>query len=146
MKFNIEVELAERDVSEAALDKLLDTFDGLHPAATTSARGWITVILTVEAPNLQVAVASALGLAPVPAVSVTGMTTREYDRRVDQEVPAMPELLSLTEAAERLGVSRQAVHQRIESGSLPAAKVGNGWAIAAAAVTPPARSRATAPA
>jgi excisionase family DNA binding protein len=47
----------------------------------------------------------------------------------------MPELVSVTEAAERLGVSRQAVLQRLASGSLPGTKVGTTWAVQERALT-----------
>src|SRR5215213_3166975 len=38
-------------------------------------------------------------------------------------------LVSVAEAAERLGVSASRVHQRIQDGSLPAIRVGRQWAI-----------------
>jgi excisionase family DNA binding protein len=41
----------------------------------------------------------------------------------------VPELLSVTDAAKSLGVSRQAVLQRIEGGRLEASRIGNSWAI-----------------
>jgi excisionase family DNA binding protein len=40
-----------------------------------------------------------------------------------------PDELSITEAAEILGVSRQAVHSLIKRGRLEARKVGNAWMI-----------------
>lgn len=42
--------------------------------------------------------------------------------------------MSVVEAAERLGVHPQRVHQRIRSGSLPAVKVGRQWVIQASDV------------
>lgn len=37
----------------------------------------------------------------------------------------MPELLTVTEVAEKLRISRQAVHKGIQRGRFPAVKVGN---------------------
>lgn len=37
----------------------------------------------------------------------------------------MPELLTVTEVAEKLRISRQAVHKGIQCGRFPAVKVGN---------------------
>ena len=48
-------------------------------------------------------------------------------------ITKLPELLSVSEVAQRRGVSRQAVLQRIESGKLPARRVGSIWAIPAVA-------------
>ncbi len=42
----------------------------------------------------------------------------------------MLDMLSVVEAAERLGVNPSRVHARIREGSLPAEKVGNQWVIA----------------
>lgn len=41
--------------------------------------------------------------------------------------PKIPDLLSLTEAAEMLGISRQAVHKRAMRGQLLGAQVGGTW-------------------
>jgi excisionase family DNA binding protein len=41
----------------------------------------------------------------------------------------MTDTITVTEAAEMYGVTRQAILQRIETGSLPAEKVGNQWEI-----------------
>ncbi len=45
-----------------------------------------------------------------------------------------PHLLSVTEVAARLGITRQAVLLRIKSGSLPAHRIGRMWAIPATAI------------
>jgi excisionase family DNA binding protein len=65
-----------------------------------------------------------IGLEVVPTVM--------WDRRAG--LTPVPSLVTVTEAAQRLGVSRQAVLERINSGSLPAVRIGTGWAIAASAV------------
>jgi excisionase family DNA binding protein len=47
-------------------------------------------------------------------------------------------LLSVAQAAERLGISRQAVLKRIRSGRLPATKVGRAYVVSADVVPAPA--------
>lgn len=41
--------------------------------------------------------------------------------------PRIPDLVSLTEAAEILGISRQGAHKRADRGQLLGAKVGGTW-------------------
>lgn len=41
--------------------------------------------------------------------------------------PRIPDLVSVVEAATILGITRQAVLQRIEAGWLPARRVGRAW-------------------
>ena len=48
--------------------------------------------------------------------------------------PASTGLLSLMEAAERLGCSRVWVWRLVNDGRLKAVRIGRGWAVAAAAV------------
>lgn len=62
-------------------------------------------------------------------VSVAVITTDEFDRR--NGLQPLPELLSASEAARRAGVTRQAVLQRIESGSLAGTRIGNAWVLQA---------------
>ncbi|WP_407706095.1 helix-turn-helix domain-containing protein [Actinobaculum suis] len=44
----------------------------------------------------------------------------------------IPPLLSTTEVARRLGISRQAVTQRLAAGTLPGRRAGNTWVVAEA--------------
>lgn len=46
------------------------------------------------------------------------------------------DLLSVAEAAERLGITRQAVLKRIRNGRLPATKVGRAYVVEASTLTP----------
>lgn len=56
----------------------------------------------------------------------------------------MANQMSVVEAAERLGVHPQRVHQRIRSGSLPAVKVGRQWVIQASDIQRLTASKASA--
>jgi excisionase family DNA binding protein len=44
----------------------------------------------------------------------------------------MTDLLTLAQAADRLGVSRQRLHALIQAGRLPAERLGHAWIIRAA--------------
>ncbi|MFF3867336.1 helix-turn-helix domain-containing protein [Micromonospora sp. NPDC001898] len=41
--------------------------------------------------------------------------------------PKIPDLVSLQEAADILGISKQAVHKRVEASQLVGARVGTAW-------------------
>lgn len=48
--------------------------------------------------------------------------------------PRIPELVSLTEAARIMGVSRQMAHKMVENGQLRGAQVGTTWVFRKAVV------------
>ena len=132
--YNASVEL---DVRAEALagelgDQLLERFADFHAVLARSTLGRGELILSLPAEGLWQAVATLRAL--VERLDVTAVTVEasdDFDRRADIHVPA---LLSVTEVAERLGITRAGVQHRIDIGSLPAVRVGNAWAIPAAAV------------
>lgn len=131
--YNAILTLARRHPGEELADQVhggdLDAY-----AAVTGVdhRGRAQIVITVEARGLGQATATARAVLAgfTDGVRLDVMTTAEYDRG-DQPIP---ELLSLTEAAARLGITRQGVQSRINHGSIPARKIGNAWAIPAAAI------------
>ncbi len=94
--------------------------------------------ITLPAESLGQSVAAALPIIAAAygadAIACDVTTEAEYDLRAGF-VP-LPELVSVSEAAELLGVSRQRVLQRITERSLPATRVGRDWVIPRAAVRP----------
>ncbi len=58
------------------------------------------------------------GLMRVPLVAVDAVSEAEHDRRAD--APTLPELVGASEVGQRLGVSRQRVHQLREHAAFPA--------------------------
>lgn len=130
--YNATAEVRSRD-----LEHLADQLADVHAAIAPVAGGWAEVTITVPAENLRQAVttASALvhqaaGAAQVRRLEV--LTTEAFDAR--QGLAPLPELVSVTDAAAALNVTRQAVLQRLESGSLPGRKVGKTWVVPAAAL------------
>lgn len=121
------------DLNETSAEQLLDRLDGYHPAVGRSFFGRTEAVITLPAETLRQAISTATavldtavaGLGDV--VSLEVLTTADFDRRVGLD--PVPELVSVTEAAAELGVTRQAVLQRIDSGSLPASRIGTTWGI-----------------
>ena len=128
--YNARLELRRRATPGLA-ERLVDELADHHPAVGRTDTGHIEVVITLPAETLRQAVVTALALV-TDAAGVEVMTTAEFDRRL--HLPEMPDLVSVGEAAELLGVSRQAVHQGIASGSLPARRVGKSHVLPRAAV------------
>lgn len=123
-----------RDEDAAYADAVLDGDLGriYHAAIGYDPRGRTQIVITLPADDLTQAVTTARALfADEPdKVRMDVMPTAEYDR-ADEPLPA---LLNVTQAADRLNTSRQAVMARIERGTLPATRVGTRWAIPVSAV------------
>jgi len=135
--YNARVEVASRDLTDTTTDTAMDALAAFHPSVWQSDRGWAGATISLPAENLAQASAAALAIVAAAfggsaAIACEVMTEDERDAREGWE--ATPELLSVTEVAEKLGVTRQAVLQRIASGSLPARKIGREWAIPAGAL------------
>lgn len=141
--FNIVIELGTRfdDLTDDNTDNLIDAFADYHPALGRGDFGNAELVISLQAENLRQATDLAYALladrAPAHDVaSLSVMPTEEFDRRAGiSTLAALGELLSVTEVADRLHVTRQRVLQRIDAGDLPARRVGNTWAIVAAALT-----------
>lgn len=114
-------------------DHLLERFADHHPALARSLLGRLDLILSLPAVGLWQAIATVRALvADLPVTRLVVETSDDFDRRSEAEVPTR--LLSVTEAAEQLGMTRAGVQRRIDSGTLAAVRVGNAWAIPATAV------------
>ena len=129
---SVELDVRAEALAEELGDQLLERFADHHAVATRSTLGRGELILSLPAEGLWQAIATVRALvAGLDVTAVTVEASDDFDRRADVHVPA---LLSVTEVAERLGITRAGVQHRIDSGSLPAVRVGNAWAIPAAAV------------
>ncbi len=119
---------------EDVTDWIVESLQPWHAVAIGCQSGNAGAIMTLPAENLEQAVATAYRLVEphhrIVALSVIDEATR--DKREGWE--PNPELLSVTEVAVRLGITRTAVQKRIDHGSLPARRVGSGWAIPESAV------------
>ncbi|UGT64699.1 helix-turn-helix domain-containing protein [Nocardia asteroides] len=129
--FNVIAELAEADSDSAAV-QLLTEFAEFHAALAHSAFGRTELILTMEAPDLTSATSRALAaLAAWEVTSIQAMLTDDFDRMAEMTLPA---LMTVTDAATALGITRTRVQQLIDQGKLTARKVGSAWILLSASV------------
>lgn len=114
--------------AQAAIEKLLP-FDGV---LGQHARGWWSATITVPADSLAQATTAAIALVEAAysceAIACEVMPFDEWNARRTWP-KELPELVSVTEAAVALGVSRQRVLQRINEKTLPATKIGRDYGI-----------------
>lgn len=135
----IELNTPAEAMAGAAGDRLLDTFADYHATIGRSTLGRAQLILSLPAESLWQASTTVRALtsgvrALASGLDVTAVTVEssdDFDRRAGAEVPA---LLSVTEAAKLLNITRAGVQHRIDSGLLPAVRVGTAWVIPHAAV------------
>lgn len=135
--YNATIDVANRDeLDDDAIDTAMARLEQFHPAIGGSPRGWRSAIISLPAENLAQATIAAVAVVEAafgaPALAAEVMTTAEFDAR--QGWAPVPDLVSVSEAAELLGVSRQRILQRIEAKTLPASRVGRDWVIPRSAV------------
>lgn len=142
MDFNAIVTLNQpyATTAEELADEVHTTLADYSPATAADITGRAQIIITLPAANVTQAIATALHIFNDAGYAVTTLgfevlPTTEYDHR--DEVTPIPDLVSVTQAAQTLGVSRQAILQRIETGSLAARRLGNSWALARQNLKPP---------
>lgn len=146
MDYNVTVEL-DAELDEEARDNLVDYLvqAGLHPALHTSGFGTDAVTVTVDdqpdgSDGLIDAAERAVdyvafGTPTAHVRTVTALPTTLFDERAGLD--AEPPMLSVPQAADRLGVSEQRVRQLLASDppKLAGQKVGRDWLVDAASVT-----------
>lgn len=110
------------------VDDVIEMFAPYHGAIADSRDGYCAVY-TVEAATLSDALTEAMTIAS-RAGTVYALGAESTDFTDDQlKHGQLPPLVSVTEAAEWLDISRQAVNERLQAGTLPGSKVGNTWVI-----------------
>lgn len=122
-------DLAVKIQKMAALNGVL----GQHP------RGWLAASMVIHADDPVTAAAGAVaaveGVYGHPVLSLRIVPTDEDVARAKYPTHPIPKLYSVTEVAEKLGVTRQAVLQQITvSKTLPAIRIGTTYAIPATAL------------
>lgn len=122
---------------DATMQRALEQLAPWHPAVSESAAGNLVATITIAAENLRQAVATGL----IIVEDATGLTALALVEALPEEVrdarqgwDAKSDMLSVTETADRLGVSRQRVLQMIDEGKLPRTRVGRSYTLPAAAV------------
>lgn len=134
--YNARIELNSRDFDESAVDVLMDVVAEYSGTVARAAHGGrVELIFTTPADSIRQAVITALSVVLATGHQVYALEvlpTDEFHRRID--AVEMPPLLSVPQAADALGVSRQRALQLVTAGQLDGVKVGDTWVIPVAAV------------
>jgi len=145
--WNVEIELDARLTprnAERLADEWMPALADFHAAIGSSRTGRAAIVVTLPAEHLRQACAAAIAVVQTAtgreAVSVVAMTTEAFDAIEESgtgpatEAGEIPRLLSVTEAAELLGQSRQSVLQALTEQRLPGTRIGTAWGVLASAV------------
>ncbi|WIK58871.1 helix-turn-helix domain-containing protein [Actinotignum urinale] len=110
------------------VDDILEILTPYHPALGGTKGGCATTI-TFPADNFSQALttAEAIGAKIGTPYAMDIAPTALLDSQPENQ--AMPELLSVSQTAEMLGITVQGVHDRIQRGKLGGVKVGSQWVI-----------------
>ena len=135
MPTNYNATIATRHLTETDIDHYIETFNTYHVAVSNPRAGEGQIILTVPANTLTQAIQTTQAIATSAGITIDALTIETTERfdTLANEIP-MPKLISVTEAAQLLKVSRQAILQRITAHTIPATKIGDTWAIPRAAI------------
>lgn len=122
---------------DEAVDVLMEAFADYHPAVgdAPASPGALQAVVTVPAHTLAQAVATATALAAQVGdlEGIEVIPTQVWDRRAGLKIDDV-ELVSVTEAATILGLTSQAIRDRIAAGTLPGRKIGRNWLVPTAAL------------
>jgi excisionase family DNA binding protein len=138
MHFNVTLEVNNRvKPNVASFEPIVEALKEYGAAVGLSPYSRLEVTLSVPADSLTQAATTAIALVEAQTngrkvLAIEVMPTDEFDRRLGMQ--PIPELVSVTEAAEILEITRQRVLQLVEAGQLPAERVGNAVVIPRLAV------------
>jgi len=108
---------------------------------TLAADEWqrVQILCTIQADDMKGALATARSaLHPWPdQVKIEVLDEAEFEAWSHPQ-----DYVTVTEAAAELGVTRQAILQRVERGTLPARRKGHRWAVSRSALTRAQRASA----
>lgn len=133
--YNATVDLELANPGEERALELAEKLQAYHPAVGTSPTGWLSATISYPAESLPQAIATALSVveaaAGVQAIAIEVMTEKEFDKQ--QGFVHVPDLMSTTQFAELMGLSRMRVNQMVQEGDklLTTQKVGGSYVIAA---------------
>lgn len=134
---HVEVDRVQINVDD--VDALMGAFEQYHGAIGVSPRGYASAQISLPAETLAQACATAIAVVSAtfgaPAIACEVLTEAEFHARQGwPERGEVSDVVSTTEAAELLGVSRQRVLQLINGNQLPAEKHGRDYLLPRSAV------------
>lgn len=120
-----ELDRSAEDLEDDDLvDEIIEDLHDTAPALAASADGWLEITITLPANSLQQALNMALARIQTHGEPTMLTAMPESVRDAHEGIPEIPELLTMPQAAQILGVSRQAVVDMHTSGKLRAVQVG----------------------
>lgn len=135
MPTNYNATITTRRLTETDIDRYIEELNTYHVAVSNPRANEGQIILTIPANTLTQAIQTTQAIASNAGITIDALTIETTERfdTLANEIP-MPKLISVTEAAQLLKVSRQAILQRITAHTIPATKIGDTWAIPRAAI------------
>ncbi|WCT05895.1 helix-turn-helix domain-containing protein [Rhodococcus qingshengii] len=140
--YNVVAEL-DAPFDEGTVELLIDPIADYSGAVGRSELGRAEIVFTLPADSVRQANTTALAILdqyPSTLVSFRVLPASDFDRLT--EAAELPALVSVSEAAEELGVSRQSILKSIKTAKLPATRVGDTWAVRKSVVQARARDNA----
>mgnify|MGYP002796508469 CR=1 FL=1 len=135
--WNVIIEFDHPYQDDGVDDDILDAFSDWHAVVDSAPNRHIEVTMSIVAETMRQSCLQALALVaaheslPSPC-RIDVLRSDEYDRM--NGFAPVPPLVSVTEAAATLGVTRQRVLQMIHEGTVNGFRVGNGWALSHAEI------------
>lgn len=135
MPTNYNATITTHHLTETDINHHLNTLTPYHVALSNPRTGEGQIVITIPADTLTQAITTTQAIATSAGITIDALTIETTERfdTLANEIP-MPKLISVTEAAQLLKVSRQAILQRITAHTIPATKIGDTWAIPRAAI------------
>lgn len=140
--YNVVAEL-DAPFDEGTVELLIDPIADYSGAVGRSELGRTEIVFTLPADSVRQANTTALAILdqyPPALVSLRVLPAGDFDRLT--EAAELPALVSVSEAAQELGVSRQSILKSIKTAKLPATRVGDTWAVRKSVVQARARENA----
>lgn len=110
----------------------IEAFHGVYAFHEGRDEHGVTISFPADSAKQAIAIATAVTEKFGEVTGLKVLTSEEFDRQ--EGFAPIPDLVSVTQAAEMMGITRSAVIQRIETGSIYAVKVGNTWVIPSASL------------
>ena len=135
MPTNYNATITTHPLTETDINHHLNTLTPYHVAISNPRAGEGQIVITIPADTLTQAITTTQAIATSAGITIDALTIETTERfdTLANEIP-MPKLISVTEAAQLLKISRQAILQRITAHTIPATKIGDTWAIPRASI------------
>lgn len=118
---------------EGVLEGWMSRLESWHPSVSGVANH-VVVTITLPAASLAQAVATGLDVVGQLATPLTVEAMPQKMRDMELGGTPVPEMMSVAEAADALGVSQQTVLQMIDEGKIPGTRVGRTYSVPRSAV------------